>query len=71
MRNTSVIMTEAMNCLIEKMGIVETEIFISNIIKEPFDYTEWQRQHFDNISLEDINKQAVQYCKNNKDQGTP
>lgn len=65
MRNTSVIMSEAMKCLIEKLGIVETEIFISNIIKEPFDYTKWQREHFDKESLESLNAQAVQYCKDN------
>ncbi len=66
MRSTSVIMSEGMKCLVEKMGIVETEIFISNIIKEPFDYTEWQREHFNDISLEELNEQAVQYCKNCK-----
>ncbi len=67
MRSTSVIMSEAMKCLIEKLGIVETEIFISNIMKEPFDYTKWQRNHFDDISLEVFNTQAVQYCKDNSD----
>ncbi len=66
MRSTSVIMSEGMKCLVEKMGIVETEIFISNIIKEPFDYTEWQREHFNDISLEELNEQAVRYCKNCK-----
>ncbi len=65
MRSTSVIMSEAMKYLIEKMGIVETEIFISNIIKEPFDYTEWQREHFDGFSLNELNSRAAEYCKDN------
>ncbi len=65
MRNTSVIMSEAMQYLVEKMGIVETEIFISNIIKEPFDYTEWQREHFGDLSLEELNANAIKYCKDN------
>ncbi len=65
MRNTSVIMSDALNCLIDKLGIVETEIFISNLIKEPFDYTRWQSEHFNDISLEELNKQASQYCQNN------
>ena len=65
MRSTSVIMSDAMNCLIENLGIVETEIFISNIIKEPFDYTEWQREHFDGLTPEELNARAVEYCKNN------
>ncbi len=47
------------------MGIVETEIFISNIIKEPFDYTEWQREHFGDLFLEELNAKAAKYCKAN------
>lgn len=65
MGSTSVIMSDAMKCLIENLGIVETEIFISNIIKEPFDYTEWQREHFDGLTFEELNARAVEYCKNN------
>ena len=65
MRNTSDIMSEGMKCLVEKLGIVETEIFISNIIKESFDYTVWQKEHFDGLTLEELNSDAVEYCKNN------
>ena len=65
MRNTSDIMSEGMKCLVEKLGIVETEIFISNIIKEPFEYTVWQNEHFDGLTLEELNSDAVEYCKNN------
>ena len=64
MRNTSDIMSEGMKCLVEKLGIVETEIFISNIIKEPFDYIVWQKEHFDDLALEELNSDAVKYCKN-------
>ena len=65
MRNTTVIMNDAMNCLINTLGVVETEIFISNLIREPFDYTKWQHEKFDNVSLDDFCNQAVEYCKNN------
>ena len=40
-----------------------TEIFISNLLKEPFDYTKWQSEHFGSISLEEFSRQAVQYDK--------
>jgi hypothetical protein len=63
MRNTAVIMKEAIECLIKNIGALETEIFISNILKEPFDYTEWQRKYFANFSLEELNAMAVQYNK--------
>jgi hypothetical protein len=63
MRNTAVIMDDGINCLLKSLGAFETEVFISNILKEPFDYTEWQREHFANITLEEFSKQAVQYDK--------
>jgi len=63
MRNTTVIMSEGIKCLLNHLGPVETEIFISNLLRDPFDYTEWQREHFANISLEEFNRQAVQYDK--------
>ena len=65
MRDTNVIMNDMMKDLVEKYGVVETEIFVSTLIREPFDYTQWQREHFDNVSLEELNKSAVEYCKNN------
>jgi hypothetical protein len=63
MRNTAVIMSEGITCLLNHLGSVETEIFISNLLKDPFDYTAWQCEHFANVSLEDFNRQAVQYDK--------
>ncbi|MCL1876196.1 MAG: hypothetical protein FWF87_08080 [Synergistaceae bacterium] len=63
MRNTDIIMSEGINCLLSRLGSVEAEIFISNLLKEPFDYTEWQREHFVGISLEAFNRKAAQYDK--------
>ena len=34
---------EGMKILISNLGRVEAERFISLIIREPFDYTEWQK----------------------------
>ena len=61
MRNTAVIMDDGINCLLKSLGAFETEVFISNLIKEPFNYTEWQRERFANTTLEEFSKQAVQY----------
>ena len=41
--NTSEVMNRGMECLVEKLGLIETEYFISVIIREQFDYTKWQR----------------------------
>ncbi|MDR1632595.1 MAG: hypothetical protein LBR97_06925 [Dysgonamonadaceae bacterium] len=64
MNNTATIINDGMNYLVEKLGIIETEIFISQIIREPFDYTKWQREHYANLSVSELNKKAVEYTKN-------
>jgi hypothetical protein len=63
MRNTAVILNDGMNCLLEKLGVLETEIFISHILREPFDYTTWQKEHYADISVHDLNREAVEYAK--------
>lgn len=57
------IMDKGINCLLEKLGVVETEQFISVIIREKFDYTKWQQQRFDQMSAEEFNAAAVAYSK--------
>ncbi|MDR1739482.1 MAG: hypothetical protein LBR45_01825 [Bacteroidales bacterium] len=65
MRNTVSIMEDGMHYLIEKLGVIETEIFISQVLKEPFDYTKWQREHYADMSVSELNEKAVEYGKNN------
>lgn len=59
------IMSKGINCLLEKLGVVETERFIAVINREKFDYTKWQQQRFDNMSSEEFNNAAVAYSKEN------
>jgi hypothetical protein len=63
MRNTAAILNDGMNCLLEKLGVIETEIFISHILREPFDYTAWQKENYARISLRELNQKAVDYAK--------
>ena len=63
MRNTAVIKKEGMDCLIKTLGILETEAFISSILRERFDYTEWQREYFANWTLDDFLDKAQQHEK--------
>jgi len=63
MRTTAAILNDGMDCLLERLGVLETEIFISHILREPFDYTEWQKEHYANISVQELNRKAVEYCK--------
>ncbi len=63
MRSTAAILHDGMDCLLEKLGVLETEIFISHILREPFDYTEWQKKHYADISVQELNRKAVAYAK--------
>ena len=61
--STAEIMDRGINCLLEKLGSVETERFISVLIREEFDYTKWRRQYFDDVDAEAFNAAATEYAK--------
>jgi len=66
MHDTTAIMNKGMSYLLEKLGTLETEIFISTLLREPFDYTKWQRDNlYAKMSLHDLNQKAAQYAKDN------
>ncbi|MDR3095132.1 MAG: hypothetical protein LBU62_10915 [Bacteroidales bacterium] len=48
-----------MKALISALGNVEAERFISLIIREPFDYTEWQRNLFAGMSVKELSNLAM------------
>ena len=47
--------------LVEKLGDVDAEKFISLINKEPFDYTQWQSNLWIDKTLEQISEKAMEY----------
>ena len=59
------IMNRGINCLIQQMGVVEAEKFISIINREKFDYTKWQQHMFEDMTLEEVNEEAAAFSKNN------
>jgi hypothetical protein len=63
LRYAAAILNYGMDCLLEKLGVIETEIFISHILREPFDYTAWQKEHYADISVQELNRKAVEYNK--------
>ena len=52
--------------LVEKLGDVDAEKFISLINKEPFDYTLWQSTLWSNQTVEQISEKAMNYRTKNK-----
>ena len=63
MRSTSVIRKEGLECLVRTLGDLETEVFISSLIRDRFDYTEWQRDYFEKYSLEEFLGKATAFDK--------
>ena len=56
----SILMKTGMQVLIEKLGNVHAEKFISLVLREPFDYTEWRRNNlFVGMTVEEISKNAM------------
>jgi len=51
---------KGVEALISALGEVNAEKFISLIMREPFDYTEWQRTLWQDKSVEEISKMAME-----------
>jgi len=69
MRTDSIIMYEGMKALRGKLDIVESEKFISLILRENFDYTEWQRDIWKDKSVDEIFYAARNHDKNIEKKG--
>ena len=61
MKTDTVIRNEGMKILIKHLGKVEAERFISLIIREPFDYTKWQKGLWEEKTVEEISEAAMNY----------
>ena len=59
------IMDLGISYLIEKLGTVDTERFISTILREKSDYTKWRARYFPDLSSYEFQEAAVAYGKAN------
>ena len=50
----------------QKFGDVGTELFISLIIREKFDYTKWRRHFFGDKTVSELNEEAADYSRNHQ-----
>ena len=53
--------TEGMKVLATHFGLVKAERFISLMIRDPFDYTEWQRELYKDVPLDVFLKDAMDF----------
>ena len=59
------LMERGMQCLTKELGDIGTEQFIATINREKFNYTEWQRDFFNDVNAEEFNSAAVEYERKN------
>jgi len=57
----TVLKNEGLKILTKNLGKVEAERFIFLINREPFDYTKWQKDLFDDLSIEELSERAMKY----------
>ena len=57
----TVLMKTGMKILIEQLGNIEAERFVSILLREPFDYTEWRKNNVcAGMTVEEISKAAME-----------
>jgi len=66
MKGDSVLRYEGMNILVKHLGKVDAEKFITLIIKEPFDYTKWQSDLWENQTVRELSLEAMDYRDSKK-----
>ena len=52
---------QGLGALVAALGEVNAERFIALLNREPFNYTEWQKSLFTQLSVEDISKLATKH----------
>jgi len=66
----SEIKTKGIQALIDELGSVGMEKFIALIQREPFDYTKWQRNLWNDRSIEELSKEAMQSGKTSNNENS-
>jgi hypothetical protein len=54
MMTDTVLKQKGLDLLSTGLGMVEAERFITLILHEPFDYTEWRKTQFDDMSMDEL-----------------
>jgi hypothetical protein len=65
MRADTLIKNDGMNVLIKSLGLIETERFVMLLQKETFDYTKWQENLFEGMTIEEIYTNAAKLRNKN------
>ena len=69
MRTDTEVRIDGLRALVDAMGTVEAERFITLILREPFDYTSWQRHLWAGKSVDEISKAAMELRSDSLNKG--
>ena len=61
MRTDNLVRVEAMEMLINRLGEVDAERFIVMIKRDTFDYTEWRRDLWNDMTIEEVHAAATKH----------
>lgn len=68
--NNIALVSRCMDILCSQVVIVDTERFIYIMRSEAFDYTKWQRDHYDNISPDELNAAVDRFSAEHEFKGS-
>ncbi|MBR5090598.1 MAG: hypothetical protein IK093_14300 [Ruminiclostridium sp.] len=68
--NNIALVSRCMDILCSQVGIVDAERFIYIMRSEAFDYTKWQRDHYDNISPDELNAAVDRFSAEHEFKGS-
>lgn len=60
---------KGLEALVSALGEVQAEKFISLILREPFDYTLWQKDIWSDVGLEELSQKAMNNYKASQPNG--
>jgi hypothetical protein len=60
-RTVTEIKIRGLKALADALGHIEAERFIALLMREPFDYTDWQKSLWPERSVEDMSKAAMEF----------
>ena len=67
MKTDTLIKHEGFMAIFEKLDIVEAERFIALIRRDNFDYTEWRKDLWEDLSIEELSAKAMEAYQHKKD----
>lgn len=57
---------DGFNAIFKSLDLVEAERFVVLLKRDDFDYTEWRKDLWENITIEELSKKAVQFNSGNR-----